>query len=501
MSPIQPSSCSLSIRAPPRAARSCSIARGKAVASAQQEFPQIFPGPGHVEHDPEAIWSTQLQTAKDAIAKAGATAHDLAAIGVTNQRETTVLWDKATGKPIANAIVWQSRVTAPICDRLKAAGHEPLFRKKTGLVVDAYFSGTKIKHLLDSFDGVRARAARGEVLFGTIDSFLIWRLTGGKVHVTDVSNASRTLLFNIHTLEWDDELLRLLDVPARDDAGSASLPAKCTAHTDPKLFGARGPDRGCRGRSAGGALRPGVLRAGLGEEHLRHGLFHVAQYRRETGAVGKGAAHHRGVDGRRGDDLCARRFGVRRRRRGAMAARRDEGDQVVSGCRAADGGGARHRRRLPRAGVRGARRAVLGSARPRHHRRPHAQHADGPRCPRGRGCDGVSNRGRARSDAVRIAAAAEDAEGGWRRRGQRDAAAVPGRSLERHRSPARGGRDHRVRRGVSCRSCGRLLEGLRRRDEELGARSRIPAGDGRGEARPLYAGWKKAVDRSLEWES
>src|SRR5688572_22076571 len=174
---------------------------GKAVASAQQEFPQIFPGPGHVEHDPEAIWSTQLQTARDAIKKAGLTAADLAAIGVTNQRETTVLWEKATGKPVANAIVWQSRVTAPICDRLKAAGHESVFRKKTGLVVDAYFSGTKIKHLLDSFDGLRARAAKGEILFGTIDSFLIWRLTGGKCHVTDVSNASRTLLFNIHTMQ------------------------------------------------------------------------------------------------------------------------------------------------------------------------------------------------------------------------------------------------------------------------------------------------------------
>ena len=219
---------------------------GTAVASAQQEFPQMFPGPGHVEHDPEAIWSTQLQTAKDAIAKAGITANDLAAIGITNQRETTVLWDKATGKPIANAIVWQSRVTAPICDRLKAAGHEPLFRKKTGLVLDAYFSGTKIKHLLDSFDGVRERAARGEVLFGTIDSFLIWRLTGGKVHVTDVSNASRTLLFNIHTLEWDDELLRLLDVP-RAMMPEVKSCSEVYGHTDPKWFGAAVPIAGAAG--------------------------------------------------------------------------------------------------------------------------------------------------------------------------------------------------------------------------------------------------------------
>jgi glycerol kinase len=219
---------------------------GKAVSTAQQEFPQIFPGPGHVEHDPEAIWSTQLATAKEAIARAGISALDLAAIGVTNQRETTVLWEKATGKPIANAIVWQSRVTAPICDQLKAAGHESTFRKKTGLVVDAYFSGTKIKHLLDSYDGLRSRAAKGEVLFGTIDSFLIWRLTGGKVHVTDVSNASRTLIFNIHTMEWDEELLKLLDIP-RAMLPEVRSSSEVYGQTDPELFGAAVPVAGVAG--------------------------------------------------------------------------------------------------------------------------------------------------------------------------------------------------------------------------------------------------------------
>src|SRR6185503_4140565 len=175
---------------------------GRGVASAQQEFPQILPSPGHVEHDPEAIWSSQLATAKQAIAKAKCTADDIAAIGVTNQRETTVLWEKATGKPVANAIVWQSRITTPICDKLKADGAEQTIREKTGLVVDAYFSGTKVKHLLDTVPGIRSRAEKGEILFGTVDSFLIWRLTGGKRHVTDVSNASRTLLLNIHTLQW-----------------------------------------------------------------------------------------------------------------------------------------------------------------------------------------------------------------------------------------------------------------------------------------------------------
>jgi len=180
---------------------------GTVVASAQQEFPQIFPGPGHVEHNPEDIWSSQLQVAKDAMARGQIGAGDLAAVGITNQRETTILWDRRTGKPVANAIVWQSRISAGICDALKAEGQEELFRSRTGLVVDAYFSGTKIKHLLDTIPGLRSRAEAGEVLFGTVDTFLIWRLTGGRVHVTDVSNASRTLVFNIHTLEWDDDLL------------------------------------------------------------------------------------------------------------------------------------------------------------------------------------------------------------------------------------------------------------------------------------------------------
>ncbi len=186
---------------------------GLIVASAQQKFPQILPAPGIVEHDPEAIWSSQLETARAALAQASLTAGDLAAVGVTNQRETTILWDRQTGRAVAPAIVWQSRVSAGICDRLKAEGFEETFRAKTGLVIDAYFSGTKISHLFDTYDGLRRRAERGEVLFGTVDSWLLWRLTGGRVHATDYSNASRTLLYNIHSLDWDDELLRILRVP------------------------------------------------------------------------------------------------------------------------------------------------------------------------------------------------------------------------------------------------------------------------------------------------
>ena len=196
---------------------------GRAVGSAQQEFPQVFPSPGHVEHDPEAIWDSQLATARQALANAKLTAADIAAIGVTNQRETTILWDRDTGRPVANAIVWQSRITSDICGRMKADGLEQVFRAKTGLVLDPYFSGTKIRYLLDTLPGLRSRAERGEILFGTVDSFLIWRLSGGQRHVTDVSNASRTLLFNLHTLDWDDELLTLLNVPR------AMLPEVCSS--------------------------------------------------------------------------------------------------------------------------------------------------------------------------------------------------------------------------------------------------------------------------------
>jgi glycerol kinase len=211
--------------------------RGRSVASAQQEFEQIFPAPGEVEHDPEAIWSSQIAVARNVLARAGVSASDIAAIGIANQRETTILWERATGRPVANAIVWQSRVTSGTCDRLRRDGLEETFRSKTGLVIDPYFSGTKIKHLLDSADGLRERARRGEILFGTVDTFLIWRLTGGRVHVTDPGNASRTLLFNIHTLDWDDELLALLDVP-RAMLPEVRSSSEVYGETERDLFGA-----------------------------------------------------------------------------------------------------------------------------------------------------------------------------------------------------------------------------------------------------------------------
>ncbi|HEY5906852.1 MAG TPA: glycerol kinase GlpK [Vicinamibacteria bacterium] len=186
---------------------------GRPVATAQREFRQIFPKPGWVEHDPGEIWSSQVATAVEALGKASLRARDVAAVGITNQRETTVVWNHEDGKPVANAIVWQDRRTAGFCDRLRAEGVEDLVRERTGLVLDAYFSGTKIRWILDNVPGARALAEAGKLRFGTVDTWLLYRLTSGKLHVTEPSNASRTLLFNIHTGDWDDELLRIFGVP------------------------------------------------------------------------------------------------------------------------------------------------------------------------------------------------------------------------------------------------------------------------------------------------
>src|SRR6476659_8668480 len=187
---------------------------GGMVAVAQKEFPQIFPQPGWVEHDPREIWATQVAVAVEALGRAQIRPRDVAAIGITNQRETTIVWDRETGEPVCNAIVWQDRRTAEFCDRLKSGGHDALVRQRTGLVIDAYFSGSKIAWILDNVPGTRKRAEAGKLAFGTVDTWLVWKLTGGASHVTDVSNASRTMLFNIHTLAWDEELLRLFGVPA-----------------------------------------------------------------------------------------------------------------------------------------------------------------------------------------------------------------------------------------------------------------------------------------------
>src|SRR2546422_479982 len=219
---------------------------GKIAGQAQREFRQIYPQPGWVEHDPADLWSSQIGVAQEVVAAAGIGARQISAIGITNQRETTLAWDRHTGKPVANAIVWQCRRSAVICDSLRAQGMDPLIRARTGLVLDAYFSGTKIKWMLDQLPGVRERARRGEICFGTVDTWLLWNLTGGKVHATDYSNASRTLLYDIHRRGWDEELLKLLDVPR---AGLAEVRPSSGAfgETLPELFGEPIPIAGIAG--------------------------------------------------------------------------------------------------------------------------------------------------------------------------------------------------------------------------------------------------------------
>jgi glycerol kinase len=220
--------------------------KGQIVALSQKEFTQLFPQPGWVEHDPMEIWSSQLTVATEAILKAGLKPADIAAIGITNQRETTILWNKETGKPVHNAIVWQDRRTSGYCDDLKKAGKGEVIRQKTGLIIDAYFSATKIRWMLDHVPGVKALAEQDKLAFGTVDAWLMWNLTGGAVHATDVTNASRTMLFNIHSLQWDEELLRIFDIPA------SILPKVCSSsevygHTAGQIWAHKIPIAGIAG--------------------------------------------------------------------------------------------------------------------------------------------------------------------------------------------------------------------------------------------------------------
>jgi glycerol kinase len=238
----------------------------------QREFPQHFPADGEVEHDPEDLWTTTVETCRGAMAKIGAAAKDIAAVGITNQRETTLLWDRASGRPVHRAIVWQDRRTAGHCARLRAEGHEKLFAARTGLLLDPYFSGTKLAWLLDCAPGVRASATRGDLAFGTVDTYLLWRLTGGKVHATDATNASRTLLFNIHDGRWDDELLALLGVP------KAVLPevldsSAAFGTTEPNLFGGAIPICGIAGDQQAALVGQACFAPGMVKSTYGTGCF------------------------------------------------------------------------------------------------------------------------------------------------------------------------------------------------------------------------------------
>jgi glycerol kinase len=241
-------------------------------AIAQQEFPQHFPASGWVEHEPDDIWNSTLATCREAMTKAKVAASDIAAIGITNQRETTVVWDRATGRAVHRAIVWQDRRTADFCAKLKADGHEPMISAKTGLIIDPYFSGTKVAWILDQVPGARERAERGELLFGTVDCYLLWRLTGGKVHATDATNASRTLLFNIHLGVWDDDLLKLLRIPramlpdVRDSSASYGV-------TIPDLFGGAIAVRGIAGDQQAATIGQACFEPGMMKSTYGTGCF------------------------------------------------------------------------------------------------------------------------------------------------------------------------------------------------------------------------------------
>ncbi|MBL8206285.1 MAG: glycerol kinase GlpK [Blastocatellia bacterium] len=245
---------------------------GKIVGVAQQEFPQIFPKAGWVEHNPEAIWQSQFNCARQVIAEAQIKATDVAAIGITNQRETTVVWDRKTGTAVYNAIVWQCRRTAPLCDQLKADKFDKVIRRKTGLVTDAYFSGTKVAWILDNVKGARKKAEAGDLAFGTIDTWLINKLSGGKAHVTDVSNASRTLLYNIHQQKWDKEILEKLNIPASllPEVKSSS---ELYAMTDPSLFGAAIPIAGIAGDQQAALFGQACFKPGMMKNTYGTGCF------------------------------------------------------------------------------------------------------------------------------------------------------------------------------------------------------------------------------------
>jgi len=247
-------------------------AGGRIAAMAQREFRQIYPQPGWVEHDPREIWETQLATAREALAKAGLKAADIASIGITNQRETTVVWNRTTGEPVYNAIVWQDRRAEPTCAALRERGLEDTFRAKTGLILDAYFSGTKLKWILDHVPGVREAAGRGELAFGTIDTWLMWQLTGGAVHATDVSNASRTLLLDVQHNRWDDELLEILEVP-RELLPTVHPSSHAFGHTLPELLGAALPIGGVAGDQQSALFGQACFRPGLAKNTYGTGCF------------------------------------------------------------------------------------------------------------------------------------------------------------------------------------------------------------------------------------
>ena len=363
---------------------------GEMCSVSQREFPQYFPKPGWVEHDANEIWATQLGVAVEAMQKIGATAADIAAIGITNQRETAIVWDKVTGEPIHHAIVWQCRRTSEYCDSLKAKGLTDSFRAKTGLVIDAYFSGTKVHWLLENVPGARERAERGELLFGTVETWLIWKLTGGKVHVTDYSNASRTMLFNINTLQWDDDILKELNIPRC--MLPTPMPSSCIyGETDPALLGGPIKIAGAAGDQQSALFGQACYHPGEAKNTYGTGAFLLMN----TGE--KPVFSKNGL-------VTTIAWGLNGKveYRHPVAARRAEDHRVRAGLRILCRQGQGHQRLLCRPGVHRPRRAALGSIRARHHCRHHPRRQQEPHHPRHDGVSGLSGQRHSRRHAGRF---------------------------------------------------------------------------------------------------
>ncbi len=355
---------------------------GAVLARTYSELTQHYPHPGWVEHDPEEIWRLSLAVMERALAEARVGPRELKAIGITNQRETTLVWDRATGTPLHRAIVWQSRQTADLCDRLKADGHEALVRERTGLVIDAYFSGTKVRWILDRYPEARRRAENGELAFGTVDTWLLWKLTGGRVHATDPTNASRTMLYDIHRHRWDAELLDVLGVPR---------PLLPEVRPSSGVFGVTGaagslpdgvPVAGIAGDQQAALYGQGCWEPGMAKNTYGTGCFAMMNMGNECPISRGRAAHHGGVRRGRAAGLCPRGVDLRGGRGGPVAARRARADPERRRDRSHRAVGAGHRRGLRRPGLRRPRRAALGHGRPRRHRRPDPRLEPGPPGPR-----------------------------------------------------------------------------------------------------------------------
>ena len=458
---------------------------GNIGAVAQKEFRQIFPKSGWVEHDPNEIWSSQAGVAAEAMAKMNIDGSQIAAIGITNQRETAIVWDRKTGEPVYNAIVWQDRRTSAFCDELKKAGLAEKIRHKTGLVLDAYFSATKVRWILDHVPGARQRAQAGELAFGTVDSWLVWKLTDGRVHATDISNASRTLLFNIHEQKWDEELCTLFDVPPSmlPEVKSCSEVVGVTG----TAFGAAGiPIAGMAGDQQAAMFGQMCTEEGMIKNTYGTGCFIMMN----TGAQAKDSKNNllTTIAWKLGDQVTYALEGSIFIG-GAVVQWLRDGLRCITcsaGRRSARQFGPRQRRRLRGPGVRRTGGPLLGPVRPRRHLRHHPRDDQRPYRPGLSRIDRLPDEGRARCHGRRRRHPDHRAARRWRRVGQQRPDGVPGGPDAGESRPAADAGDHgpggRVLRGPGRR----LLEGPGRDSRDLEERGPVRVPHGGREARPSF---------------